>query len=585
MTPDTFNRRSPLHRVGLYLLFLSILGIASGALVYTSVMQYLGWSVKTGGVTFSLAMSDKPTLWLYRSVNTERFFASMGGSYDVLLKPWLDYGIQTGHRVKEVTSLKDVSPRADHVLVLPSAVALDAAERATILRFRESGGNVLSSWATGSRSEKGEWLGWTFMQQLAGISVSGEASHADPAMLTVGEGPGTQRFAAGSRILLTPVAEKPLLLEGGHVALLPDVGNKPTVGEAPVSSHAPKIGMVAVNELSTPQPSRVAVLGMAETSWARHTGQVHAVLDQLFGWLNRVPVVARSEWPDGQRSAIVVALEVPAGRFDASRLGPWVQRVAPAGSAYLPAATDSAAVQALRAAAPNWDVGLVVQDAAQLSLVLPAVAPTGSSRRGVDGVLVPSAELGKAFDQAFFDAGGRYRLGGGQFTGALPDLAPVNGQKPGKRLVTLPMTSATSDDQQWPAMALGGMTALHWRLPETGWEADGIPGWTQSLRQPPGSVWVTHAAQVTDWWLDRERFQMASRHLGARTEIDVSVLGDQPFDRGALVVILPFKSRMPTLQGLKANMPVPVVSMLDEYRALIRFGKLEPGNYSYQMTY
>jgi hypothetical protein len=42
---------------------------------------------------------------------------------------------------------------------------------------------------------------------------------------------------------------------------------------------------------------------------------------------------------------------------------------------------------------------------------------------------------------------------------------------------------------------------------------------------------------------------------------------------------------MPTLQGLKANMPVPVVSLLDEYRALIRFGKLEPGNYSYQMTY
>jgi hypothetical protein len=129
------------------------------------------------------------------------------------------------------------------------------------------------------------------------------------------------------------------------------------------------------------------------------------------------------------------------------------------------------------------------------------------------------------------------------------------------------------------------LTALHWRLPETGWEADGVPGWTQRLRQPPGSVWVTHAAQVTDWWLDRERFQMASRQLGARTEIDVSVLGDQPFDRGALVVILPFKGRMPTLQGLKANMPVPVVSLLDEYRALIRFGKLEPGNYSYQMTY
>lgn len=587
MTPENFNSRSPFHRVGLYLLFLSVLGIAGGALVYTSVMQYLGWSAQPGALAFSVSLSQKPHLSLYRSPHTERYLSTVGGDYAVLLKPWREFASEEGLGLKELTSLDGVPSGGNNVLVLPSAIALDAAERAAILRYRELGGAVVLSWASGSRGGAGEWQGWDFIRQLTDVKVQNDTKKPAVQGLTVGEGAVTQAFPAGSRFVLSAVAEQSLTLTGGHVALaLPPDGQPAGTSDATLPD-VPSEGLVVVNELGASQTSRVAVLGMAETAWARSKADMHGLLREVLNWMVRVPVVARSQWPDGQRAAALVATDVPQGMTDLSRVTSALNRAQLPGSIFLPLGLDTAADAALRGTLFGWDVGYWKAETDDLSAVRTSVVNRGGAKAWAGLHALGSAGLG-ALDQTLFDAGGRYRLGGeGESKAALPALAPVNGQKPGKRLVVLPAARSHLDPAPWLALTVGGVGGFSWPASELMADNNGaVSSWAERMRRPMASpVWFANAAQIADWWLDRERFQLRARYLGARTEIDVSVLGDAPFDHGALIVVLPYKGRMPVVKGLKSGMPTPKVSLLDGYRALIRFDRMAVGDYSYQLTY
>lgn len=585
MTPENFSRRSTFHRVGLYLLFLSVLGVAGGALVYTSVMQYLGWSVQPGVKTFSVSLSQKPSLLLYRSPHTERYLSTVGGNYGILIKPWRDFATEKGLGLSELSTLEGLSPGGNTVLVLPSAIALDAAERTAILRYRESGGALVISWASGSRGGAGEWLGWDFMRQLTDVKVLNDSRPSNLPLLTIGEGPVTHAFPAGSRISLTPVTEKPLELAGGLVAL---ISAAPSQGVAEVqagTAMVPSAGLVVINELGVTQPSRVAVLGMAETAWEKDKPVIHNLLTDVFDWLIRKPIVMRSQWPDGQRTAAFVRIDVLSDSTDLIGVAPTLQQATLTGSVYLPPGMDQATDAALRSQLTGWETGYWMNDPSQLPAVLSSSVLRGSGPGSIKGVHVQGdMKLGLA-DQSMFDAGVRYRLGGGSFKSEMPELAPVNGQKPGIRFVTLPDSGGKANLQQSSvALSTGGLGSFNWG-PSNAHPPGVAPSWITLVRQPSASVWVTNAAQVADWWLERERFQLGTRYLGARTEIDVSVLGSKPFDRAALIVVLPFKGRLPLLKGLKPSMPVPVLSLLDGYRALIRFERLDPGDYSYQITF
>jgi hypothetical protein len=52
-----------------------------------------------------------------------------------------------------------------------------------------------------------------------------------------------------------------------------------------------------------------------------------------------------------------------------------------------------------------------------------------------------------------------------------------------------------------------------------------------------------------------------------------------------VVVMLPKKGYIPNVSGTKVGMPQPTVSVIDDYRAMLVYGPLDPGNYSYQLTF
>jgi hypothetical protein len=98
-------------------------------------------------------------------------------------------------------------------------------------------------------------------------------------------------------------------------------------------------------------------------------------------------------------------------------------------------------------------------------------------------------------------------------------------------------------------------------------------------------VWFASGSEIAQWWLDKEKFRLNVRQLGTRVEVDITVLGDVPYERGALIVILPNKATLPQVNGLKPGMPMPRVERLDDYRAVIRFDALSAGSYGYSLTF
>lgn len=583
MTPDSFSKRSPFHKVGFYLVFLAILGVAGGALVYTSVMQYLGWSVKPGEATVSVSLSSKPTLWLYRSSHSDRYFSSVGGDYAVLVKPWHEFSAKAGIRLQEFTSLDGAAVGGNNVLVLPSAVALDTAERQAIQRYREAGGAVLLTWATGTRGAAGEWLGWDFIHALTGVKVSGEVTVSQMA-LTMGEGPISHSFAAGTRLGLTPVSEKPLELEGGHVALVSGATKFGLTDAQRGHGGSANKGLWVVNELGSSQQSRVAVLGFAETAWEQNKNDVYTLLANSLGWMIRLPLVLPSQWPDGQHAAAFLSVRLVRQNAEVADQAELLRRTASTGSVYVPPGMSPSSTLAWRSALPNWDLGYWVDDLGQVSTVISAL-PFVAGQDLIVGVQLDARQSAGSFDQAYFEAGGRYRLGGDLAANAMPRLVPLSGQKPGKRFVSLPLPVSLVDNEGWSRLALGGVAAVPALVADLDKEEEPITSWRALLRQPPPSVWVSNAGTISTWWVDRERFQVNVRYLGARVEVDVSVLGDRSFAGGALIVMTPFKARPPVVTSLKTGMPSPQVTLLDDYRALVRFDRLSAGNYFYQMTF
>jgi len=315
------------------------------------------------------------------------------------------------------------------------------------------------------------------------------------------------------------------------------------------------------------------VMGMAETSWEQYKADIHALLGSTLEWMIRTPRVLASQWPDGQRAVAFLALNLPAdATLSGSQLRDELRMRADSGSLFYPVQRGT-----VDADWPGWDKGYWLTNPEQVPSAVLGMSGSGAGSRFA-GLHVPSALNIRSFDQAVFDAGGRYRLGGSDQYTFMPSFAAVSGQKPDKRLVLLPKGS--DQNASWMALALGGVGVFN-----TDDVQEAKPTWGALLRQPPSTIWVGNAEKIANWWMDRERLQLKARYLGSRAEVDVSVIGRTHFDGASILVLLPTKGRLPILKGLKSGMPTPVVSLMDDHRALIRFDRLAPGNYSYQLTY
>jgi hypothetical protein len=209
--------------------------------------------------------------------------------------------------------------------------------------------------------------------------------------------------------------------------------------------------------------------------------------------------------------------------------------------------------------------------------------------------------------QSLYEAGIRYHLVDAEaHKSRLPFFATIKNETTGQRFTILPNT--LQNDEQILASGVNdatflrqrllddfyairrqgglGVLMLHSRLYATGSLFEkAMPLFLEQMQSESKQVWQPTAAELARWWSERERLRLGVRPLGGRTEFDVSVLGTTPYEGAALIVVLPEKGRLPDIRGLKPGMPQPQVELLDDHRAVIRFGPLPPDDYSYQLTY
>ena len=622
MQPDNQNRSarwSAFRRLGIYGPLLVIFGFVLPVLAYLAFMRVLGWSipaVSLGGfsalTSSSFSATSSQELTLYASPNTEAYFLRIGGQYSRLLAPWRDYSSNRHKGIKEISNPALLRELKGGVLILPSAVALSTDERRDIQRFLFQGGSLLATWATGSRNEGGTWEGWRFLDNF-GVEATGEMPE-DPAtryLILKGESPLAHSQAAGQRIWLGNASERLLRFRGKGIAAefmpwsrLPDDDRK-------------EEGAVLYSE-SAAESGRTALFAFSESAWASQPEPIYALVDDTLSWLLRQPAVVRATWPNGNHAAQVVAMDLDEAIPNATYFAKWMQKLSYRGDFFVQSSDADANSAILNTLATQFDVGYNGDvrigfkgqpapeqktriDAMQETLNAVLRPPTPHT-----GFKAPLDSHDGTTETLLQKAGIRYLVSDASRTDAqVPVLASLPGISSDETLVILPRTQRddlhfsreTLDAAQTQqamiqdfdlALRMGalGLLSLHSRnyTPDGALET-AMNGYSTYLQDHRAGVWLASSRQVASWWKERDRFKLSSNNSGRRLNFNITVTGKEPVQGGGLIVMLPRKGITPAIQGLTIGMPTPTVTQIDNYRALISFNTLLPGNYAYRASF
>ena len=241
-------------------------------------------------------------IYLYASPITSVFFKENGASYDSLKQHWREYLRPYGGSYREVSRSNLLDGLKPGVLVLGSAILLDAQERKAINSFADAGGSVLVTWGTGARNGKGQWAGYSFIEELLQMKVTGKVTNenSEHFINTFGDGPLTWSLPGGDRIFLGEVAETPLRIDSSNLAARYFDWQR-----FPAAKHTN--GAIAFLEK---RGSRRVYFGFSESSWEYDDRLVlPKMLDATMAWLKRERRTFKAAWPNGDLSAQLLEMD------------------------------------------------------------------------------------------------------------------------------------------------------------------------------------------------------------------------------------------------------------------------------------
>lgn len=611
---DHRERRPFFKRIGPYLSTFIILGVTVPAMIYLAVMQSIGWRTPVLGANGALSYvaSAGNSVILYASPNTKTYLAGIGGKYEVLLVPWRNYFSSRSLDFKEIQDISQLRKYKEGVLILPSAVALSAEERAEIFAFRSKGGAILTTWATGTRNGRGDWEGWQFLENL-GAKMLGEipADQDVNHLILTGESPVSHTQPAGQRILMTKTSEVLLRLKGEVVA--GRFMNWARITDDPRRDE----GAVIFSETSA-KLGRVAFFAFAESTWESHPLAAHSLIDDTLHWLLREPAIVRAAWPSGKLAAQVIEMDTEQGFANALPFASMMQSYDYPATFYVLTSVGKLFPEILLKLARDFEVGFHgdVHDSfkgqpanlqeqrmqtmrTEMASVIPDLKRTTGFRAPTEGYDTTTEQLLPKF-------GIRHHTADPNRTEArLPILVKPEGVETDDSLVVLPRTQrddinlarekltteqttkALIDDANLVADtgALGLLSVHSQNFNADGTLINAMPAYLAHLKQRRDQLWLASAGQVADWWRERDRLRLSSTFSGKRLEFNMTITGKTPLNGARLIVMLPQKGVIPTVTGLKIGMLKPTVSRIDDYRAAIVFNSLNPGNYVYQATF
>lgn len=611
---DDRRTRPAARRVGTYLPLFAILGIGVPALIYLTVMQTLGWQVPKIGLNGLIPMYeyDSGSVVLYTSPTTRNYFAKAGGNYDTLLNPWRGYFSARRITVQEVSKPEQLHAVKDGVLVLPSAVALSTEERKALTDFRARGGGVLATWASGARNGNGDWEGWKFLESL-GVQMVGEMPSQVEAghLIMNGESPVSHELLAGHRFGMTKSAEPLLRIKGEKTAArfmnwarIPD----PERGDE---------GAIVFSE-TKPNEGRAAVFAFSESTWEGRPLTIHEVIDDTIRWLHREPTLIRAAWPNGKRAAQVIEMDTEEGFPNALVFARMMKEIDYRATFYVLTSVGKHFPDVLTALHRDFEVGYHAdvhhgfkgQPAAQQEMRMQTMRAEMASIlpdvSHITGFRAPTEGYDETTELLLQKYGIRHHAADPSRSEArLPLIVKTPDVKTKDSLVVLPRTqrddlnlasqglTTEQTGQQLVADfdlaiengALGFLSVHSQSFPVGGVLTEAMPALLDRIRQRRPQVWMAAAGEVASWWKERERFRLSVTKSGKRLDMNVTIADGEPISGATVLAMLPQKRTLPKVEPAKIGLPRPTVFLVDDYRAAIVFGTLNPGNYTYQVNF
>ncbi len=574
----------------------------------------------------ALAQATGAATYLYVSRTTQAYFPTAGGRYEALVKPWRDLLADASFAARELSRPDELSGLGGGILVLPSAVALSDLERRALLRFRKQGGSILATWATGTRDAEGRWLGFDFVRELMGVSVTGEIAKDAPTrfLIPYGETPINRTVPAGRRIWLGQPGEKPLQLKGGvEAAAYMDWARS----AFRVGDHA---SAIVFDELAS---SRRVMFGFAETAWDFQPDDVRALARDALRWLHRMPQAQLAAWPRGYRAAQLIEMDTEDGYGNAIHFAEVMESMNAAGTFYSLTSEARKNRALVRQLAEKHEIGFhgevhigfkgLARDKQQARLdrmmsdmndILGTADrwPKGAGR----GFRAPTEDYDDSTEILLQAMGFRHHVADPNRTqDRLPVFSAAAAPDRSTGLIVLSRTQL--DDLNYLQLKLNGeqigvaliaeyeinlrmaglaIVSVHSqnfadpdRLLEKPRHNSLLTRAVEDLARHVGPrherVWMAPGGQIEQWWRDRSRATLGARAEGARLEIDLNVSGTTPIQGLTVRVNHPRENVQPLVQPASAASPLPEVRRIDRFSSALVFTSATPGMHRYRVTF
>ena len=264
---------------------------------------------KKTGPAIDVSPAPKVVAGIYISPTTRAYFAAAGMDYvQTIVQPWEAFLQKSDIDVTRIVTSDSLLSTQFDVLILPSAVALNASEKSNLARLREQGSSVMATWLAGVRNEFGQWVGFDFMRQVLDTSVTGTtaADEEDTFIFPAADTPVSHQLPAGLRIWVERVPDwYPLRLHGKNTALhLMDWSRTYRPGKSSST--------MVYDEREGGRPSRVVVLGLPERLWQSVAiNDFNKILTDSLLWLSRRSDAHVATWPKAMGSGVMLAMDLP----------------------------------------------------------------------------------------------------------------------------------------------------------------------------------------------------------------------------------------------------------------------------------
>jgi peptidoglycan/xylan/chitin deacetylase (PgdA/CDA1 family) len=608
---DPVERKIPVYlRVELYIPLILIAGISLAVLLYAQGMIGAGFSIgeKPGSVVGAFSESQGEVL-LYASPTAKAYLAKVSANHEVHMKPWRAYLVAHKRAFKESNDPAALAEAKDAVIILPSAVALNDAERKALVEHKKRGGAILATGPIGARDGAGVWVGWGLMEQLFGARVADEVDPgAEKNFLVISAGTQiTSGFPNGSRFWIGKAPEKALRFEGAGqpAARYLDWARTPD-GKKPVAVYGEKEG------------SRWVLYGFSENAWEAAPTAIRLLSEGAIEWLQRTPKAVVSAWPAGFRAAHMVSMNVDEPVENVLTLASTLDTLKIRGTFFVLADAAVKSPGALKALtvgheiAYHGDASQGFKDQAKgdqtrrIKAMQQALASSLRPDERVIGFRAPGESYDAKTEEVLQSSGFRYHaVDPSRSDARLPLFAKANKAGPADDLVVLPRTQADDivylRDKDVPlndvislmrgelALAIEegglGMLSIHSRnYSKDGLMSQAVPAYLLSLAESKGQVWLATGSEIADWWRKRENVRVALSASGKRFELEVSNVGDATVEGATIDVFHPRASKL-TITATKAWLPEATVRRVDEFRSQIVFGNLSKGHHGYKVVF